>query len=307
MKLYHLLLRLFIFSLFIASCKNTSNDFSEIEGFNLPEGAVSDGKFIYISNVGKDFKPLDKDGDGFISKLSLDGKILELKFLPQNGKLDSPKGMAIVNNVLYVTDIDKILGFDLTDQKKTFELNFEAEKTLLLNDLTAKDSSVLFVSAMDIHKIFQVNISDTPKYSWLRITPEIKKPNGLFWDEANKKLYLGMFGREDNANGSKGDIGFISFDNDQQASYTELTSYQGNIDGLALVGNKLFFTDWLAYGKDGKQGTLKMLDLNTKAVKDVIENKIDGAGDFYLDEKKSTVWIPKMRDNKLLIKKIKLN
>ena len=46
---------------------------------------------------------------------------------------------------------------------------------------------------------------------------------------------------------------------------------------------------------------------NTKEVKDVIEDKIDGAGDFYFDEKKSTVWIPKMRENKLLIKKIKLN
>jgi hypothetical protein len=306
MKLNHLIRALFILCLFMSSCKKNDKDFIETEGFNLPEGAVSDGKFIYISNVGKEFKPLDRDGDGFISKLSLDGKILELKFLPQSGKLDSPKGMAIVNNVLYVTDIDKVLGFDLSNQKKAFELNFDSEKTLLLNDLTAKDSNALFVSAMDINKIFQVNISDTPTYDWVRIIPEIKKPNGLFWDAPNQKLYLGMFGREDNANGNKGDIGYISFDSTQQAAYTELTSYQGNIDGLALTGNQLLFTDWLAYGKDGKQGTLKVLDLNTKEVKDVIENRIDGAGDFYFDEKESTVWIPKMRENKLLIKKIEL-
>jgi hypothetical protein len=299
----------FIFALFIISCKNINNDSVEIEGFAFPEGAISDGKFIYISNFGKEFKPLDKDGDGFISKLSFEGKVLELNFLagPGNNQLNAPKGMAIMNNVLYVTDVDRILGFDLADKKKIFELNFEAEKTSLLNDLTVKDKNTLFVSAMDIHKIFQVNISDTPSYDFVNVNPEIKMPNGLCWDPVNRKLYLGMFGRKNNANGSRGDIGYIYFENDRQPAYTELSNYQGNIDGVTLVGNKLLFTDWLAYGKDGKKGTLKVLDLDTKVIKDVIQDRVDGAGDFYFDEKKSMVWIPKLRENKLLIKKINLN
>jgi hypothetical protein len=307
MKINFLLFQFILSSLLFTACKSTNNDSSEIEGFNLPEGAISDGNFIYISNVGKEFKPLDKDGDGFISKLSLDGKMIELKFLPAKGGMDSPKGMAIVNNVLYVTDIDKIIGFDLSDKRKKMELNFMQEKTLLLNDLTVKNDSTLFVSGMDINKIFKVNISDTPWYNIVNVSPDIKKPNGLCWDQANNRLYLGMFGREDNANGSKGDIGYISFINEQQPAYTELTSYQGNIDGVTLVGDKLLFTDWLAFGKDGKEGALKVLDLNTKVIKDVIDNRIDGPGDFYFDEKKSTIWIPKMRENKLLIKKINLN
>jgi hypothetical protein len=307
MKTYRLLFHFVVFLFILTSCKPANSDFSEVEGFNLPEGAISDGNYIYISNVGKEFKPLDKDGDGFISKLSLDGKILELKFLPSEGTLDSPKGMAIINNVLYVTDIDKIIGFDVSDKKKKFELDFMKEKTLLLNDLTVKNDSTLFVSGMDINKIFKVSISDTPSYSLVNLSAPLKKPNGLCWDQANNKLYLGMFGREEDGNGSKGDIGYISFANEDQPSYTELTGYQGNIDGVTVCGNKLIFTDWLAFGKDGKQGTMRMLDLTTKEIKEVIDNRIDGAGDFYFDEKKSTVWIPKMRENKLLIRKINLN
>ncbi len=268
-----------------------------IDGFSLPEGAVSDGQFIYISNVGKNFKPLDKDGDGFISKLTPDGKIVALHFLPSSDTLNSPKGMAVINHILYVTDIDRIVGYNLSNKKKVYDLSFAQEGTQLLNDLAVRDDHTLFVSAMDIDKIFVVTV-DTPAYTLMKLDQPIKKPNGLFWDASTRKLYLGMFGREGNANGKKGDIGVISFDKGYP-QYNQLSDYQGNIDGVLVMDNTLFFTDWLAYGPS--KGTLRSMDLTTKEVKDVIDEKIDGSGDFYFDEKTGNVWIPMMKENKVLI------
>ena len=74
------------------------------------------GDFIYVSNVNGD--PTAKDGNGYISKLYKSGEVCTNKFIEG---LNAPKGMVIVNEVLYVTDIDKVLGFEVNSGKKTFE------------------------------------------------------------------------------------------------------------------------------------------------------------------------------------------
>ena len=51
---------------------------------------------IYVSNISN--HPFKKDGSGFISKVDLDGKIVELNWV---GKLNAPKGLTIVNDKLY--------------------------------------------------------------------------------------------------------------------------------------------------------------------------------------------------------------
>ncbi|MFN6946527.1 MAG: hypothetical protein ACK4ND_16390 [Cytophagaceae bacterium] len=264
-----------------------------ILGFALPEGTLADQGSIYISNVGKEFKPLDKDGDGFISKLTSDGEIVDMRFLPVRDTLHSPKGMGVANNVLYVTDIDRIKGYDLDSRKKVFDLDFSEEKTLLLNDITIKNDSILYVSAMDIDKVYEVNLS-TPSFKEII---SLKKPNGLYWDRPNEKLYVGMFGREEGGNGERGDIGVITFENDK-ATYTELSSHQGNIDGLHLKGNKLIFTDWLSRGE---HGGIQILDLASGEISDLTEHQINGPGDLYYDSSKNRLWIPKMRENKVLM------
>src|SRR5690554_3013505 len=91
---------LILFTITLFSCnenkkeqkKEIEKEVLELEGFSLPEGVTSDGKFFYISNVGVEFNPMDKDEDGFISRVNNNGEINELRFLPKEGKLHSPKG-----------------------------------------------------------------------------------------------------------------------------------------------------------------------------------------------------------------------
>ena len=65
------------------------------EGIQTPESVCYDptSKVLFVSNIGTG-GPTGKDGDGFISQLGLDGKVLALKWVTG---LDAPKGMRLPN------------------------------------------------------------------------------------------------------------------------------------------------------------------------------------------------------------------
>jgi hypothetical protein len=103
-------------------------EFHIASGRNAMIGKFSTGTALATCLVGlqlaiapasaKDFgaalKPADKDGKGKITKVSLDGKILDDGFLPAKGQvLNKPKGIWIVGDHLWVTDIDSVWEFDL--------------------------------------------------------------------------------------------------------------------------------------------------------------------------------------------------
>ena len=91
-----------------------------VSGFAFPESVAYDpkAKVLYMGQFGSELKPAEKDGKGKISKLSLDGKILEDRFLPAPGEtLHKPKGIWVRGERLWVTDIDAVWIFDLKSRK----------------------------------------------------------------------------------------------------------------------------------------------------------------------------------------------
>jgi hypothetical protein len=66
-----------------------------IPGFVFPESVGCDtaAKVLYVGNFGgTELKPGEKDGKGFISKVGLDGKMIEQRFLPASGEVfNKPK------------------------------------------------------------------------------------------------------------------------------------------------------------------------------------------------------------------------
>jgi hypothetical protein len=91
-----------------------------ITGFTHAESIGCDpaNNAFYASEFGSKLAPLEKDGAGYISKWSLDGKLTEKKFLPAAGeKMDKPKGIWVQGNRLWTTDIDSVWIFDLTTKK----------------------------------------------------------------------------------------------------------------------------------------------------------------------------------------------
>lgn len=97
----------------------------------------STGK-IYTSNIiGQN--PLEKDGKGSISIIGTDGSIIEQDWVTG---LNAPKGMAISNGHLYVTDIDELVEIDLESGEITNKWTVEGAQ--FLNDAAAHDGVVYF-------------------------------------------------------------------------------------------------------------------------------------------------------------------
>ena len=84
-------------------------------GFATPESVLHDttDDVYLVSNING--MPLGEDGNGFISRLSPDGEVLDLMWIDgadAGTTLNAPKGMAIDGDMLYVTDINCVRMFD---------------------------------------------------------------------------------------------------------------------------------------------------------------------------------------------------
>jgi DNA-binding beta-propeller fold protein YncE len=100
----------------------------EASGFKQPESVVFDraAGAIYVSNVNGD--PMKKDGNGFISKLGPDGKVVTMEWVKG---LDSPTGLALANGKLYAADVDRIAEIDIA--KGEIIKRYEAPGSKFLN------------------------------------------------------------------------------------------------------------------------------------------------------------------------------
>lgn len=257
-----------------------------IEGFSSPESTIVNKSDLYVSNVGKELKPTLKDGDGFISKLDVNGKIKELHFIDG---LDAPKGMGIVGNTLFVADINTLRGFDLSTKKEVFNVVFEGVN--FLNDITVKDSNTLFIGASDKSAIYEVNISDK---SYKKLMDFIVT-NGLFYEDGI--LYAAQLGSStQNMFDGKGKLYKIDLKDNNKL--TQLGTFEGVLDGVTKVGNKVYVSDW---GNAKKTGIIRIYDLKTE-IESVLEAELFmGAADFWIDEKSKKIFMPQMIGSKVTI------
>src|SRR5688572_22605966 len=78
--------------------------------FANPESVLpsADGTFFYVSNVAGEGGA--KDGNGFISRLAIDGTLLEREWSKDD--LDAPKGLALADGRLYVSDVTQLVVLD---------------------------------------------------------------------------------------------------------------------------------------------------------------------------------------------------
>jgi hypothetical protein len=257
-----------------------------IEGFSSPESTIVNKNDLYVSNVGKELKPTLKDGDGFISKLTLDGKIEKLHLIDG---LNAPKGMGIIDNTLYVADIDTLRGFDLQTKKEVFNVVFEGVN--FLNDITIKDSNTLFIGASDTSAIYEVDIS---KKSYKKLM-DFTVTNGLFYEDGI--LYAAQLGSTtQNMFDGKGKLYQIDLKNNNKL--TQLGTFEGVLDGVHKLGNKVYVSDW---GNAKKTGIIRVYDLQTKKESVLEAELFMGAADFWIDKKSKKVFMPQMIGNKVSI------
>ncbi|MBT8397109.1 MAG: hypothetical protein HKO65_19790, partial [Gemmatimonadetes bacterium] len=172
-------------------------------GFSTPESALHDdvADVYLVANINGN--AAEKDGNGFISRVSPGGEVTELKWIDGAAPgvtLDAPKGMAIVADTLFVTDIDCIRRFHRITGEPYKELCLEG--ATFLNDLTSTRRGDLYFSDSGTAGApgavyFLRQTADVPQKVVLADGTvlegeELGGPNGVFADR--RGLYVATFG-----------------------------------------------------------------------------------------------------------------
>ena len=180
----------FIFILLIIFLESVSA--FEVQGLKTPESFIADPSIgnYFISNINGG-GPGGKDDDGFITKLDKDGKAINLAFVDGKNKditLNAPKGLDIIGNVIYVSDIDFVRGFDKETGKLLHDLDFKAFNPSSLNDLTHDSQGNLYVSDWIGNFIFKIETRNNHKVSVVAKGNTLGGPNGLNIHPKTNKL-----------------------------------------------------------------------------------------------------------------------
>jgi outer membrane protein assembly factor BamB len=133
---------------------------------------------LYVANIAGD--PGQKDGNGSIAKVTLDGKVENAAWVKG---LDAPKGMGIANGKLYVADIDQIREIDLTSGAIT--KSYPVTGAQFLNDVTVDAGGKIYVSDMNTGKIILLENGTVSEY----LTDQ-DHPNGLLAEDGRILMAL---------------------------------------------------------------------------------------------------------------------
>lgn len=254
----------------------------EAKGLAQPESVVQDPATdaLYVSNINGAI--MQKDGNGFIAKLSPDGKLIEREWVKG---LNSPTGLAVFDRKLYVADVDQLVEINIASGETVNR--YEAKGASFLNDVATDAEGIVYASDTPTNTIWR--LKDGSFEPWLT-NDALNGPNGLLVQ--GDKLIVASFGKMPSEGQKQELAGLLSVNlEDQAVSKLGNGEPVGNLDGLELLKPGVYLvTDWAAgalYRIDAKGKAERLIDLN------------QGSADLtYLADKK-TVLIPMMLDNSL--------
>jgi sugar lactone lactonase YvrE len=262
-----------------------------VDSLQGPEAARWDPeqKVWFVSNINGN--PSGKDNNGFIARVSPDGKVDSLKFIA-GGRggvtLNAPKGMAIVGDTLWVADIDYVRGFN----RKTGKLvsNIRVPGAKFLNDVAvgpdgiyATDTGVEFTPDGQtkhpgpdaVYRIAARRVTTAMKFDGQ------PGPNGLTWDSAGSRFIIVPF--QDNA---------ISAWAPGDSTPQKIGEGPGMQDGIETFGGGRFLvTSWA----DSSLSVLSEGKLTR------IAGGLPGGADLGYDRESGRVAVPQLTENKVTI------
>jgi sugar lactone lactonase YvrE len=163
-----------------------------LDSLQAPEAARFDPELgvYFVANING--KPLGKDGNGYISRITRDGQVDSLKFIAggRGGvKLDAPKGMAIKGDTLWVADIDAARAFDKRSGKPITTVSL-ANEAKFLNDAAVGPDGAIYFTDTGTNRVFRVADG---KATVALDFKDLQGPNGITWDSAASKFVIVPF------------------------------------------------------------------------------------------------------------------
>ncbi len=181
--------------------------------FRMPESVLYDPKraMLYVSNFDQ-FNTGQSVPEQFISRLAPDGKILDLKWI--NG-LHNPSGMALFNDILYVTDRKGFIRIQ-PDRAEVIDRT-DIPGAAFLNDIAVDDHGTVYISDTRKNTVWRWQADSCT--AWLTY-PQVEGPNGLFIHQGRLLV------------GNSGDGCLKSFDLKSKAMIVIARLGSGIIDGI---------------------------------------------------------------------------
>ena len=237
--------------------------------------ADADGNVLYVSNMNSNMPA--NSGNGFISKLDMEGNIIELKWAEG---LNGPKGMGISGGNLFVADNDELVKIDLGTGEILEKVKIEGNPGL--NDVTVGDDGSVYTSGYTANIIYKVK--DGVVESVFE-GEDGENFNGLLW-EPDRMMLITSTGSTFKA------IDWAT------KNVTVFATDLGHGDGIVPIGNGDYITsDWRGrvfyIPNDGDPITL----LDTR------EEEVNAADiDYIADE--NMLFVPTFYDNRLKAYKV---
>jgi len=253
-----------------------SKKWETLAQFKVPESVCYDParNVIYVSNISGTAG--EKDGNGFISKVSPEGQIIALEWVTG---LNSPLGMGISGDFLYVSDIDRVVKIDIVKGKVTGETAIPG--AILLNDVATGKDGTVYVSDSRGNALYKIS---NGKQELFVKSDKLIGPNGLYVE--GNRLLAGLKDR------------MISIDL-KTHEISDKISDTGGIDGIAPDGNGSYLiSDW--------SGNVHLVNAGQPKVSllDTTPQKINAADIDYVISKKLLL-VPTFNDNRVMAYELK--
>jgi DNA-binding beta-propeller fold protein YncE len=254
----------------------------ETKGFAQPESVVIDPATgaIYVSNIAG--AVMQKDGNGFISKLNGSGRLVTRQWVKG---LNSPTGLGLHDRTLYVADVDQLVEINAASGE--ILQRYLAKGAILLNGVAVDADGAVYVSDTPTNTIWR--LKDGSFEPWLA-NDKLNGPNGLLVQ--GDTLIVASLGKIPGVGQKKEIAGLWQISlKDQALSPVGKGDPIGNLYGIELAQPGVYLvTDWA-------DGALYRVDSKGKA--DMLIDLHQGSADLtYLPDKKIAL-IPLMLDNSL--------
>jgi len=254
----------------------------EAKGLANPESVVYDAvtDVLYVTNVNGPV--MQKDRNGFITRLKPDGSILEKRWVEG---LNSPAGIALRDRTLFVADVDQLV--EISAASGGVVKRHKANGAIFLNGVAIAEDGTVYVSDTPMNTIWR--LKDGAFEPWFA-DDALNGPNGLLVE--GDALIVASFGRMPSEGQTQETAGLILVNiEDQSIKPFGKGEPIGNLDGIAPLAPGVYLvTDWAA-------GALYEIDKSGK-VKELIDLN-QGSADLTYLPKAGTVLIPMMLDNTL--------
>jgi len=210
------------------SVQDSTDIVTTIEGFQGPEAVRydPDQDHYFVSNFNG--PGVERDANGFISKVSPEGSIDVLRFMvgTENNPMHAPRGMYITGDTLWAADADGIHGFNRMTGDQIAFIDFTSFEPGFLNDVVQGADGALYVTDTGNSAVYKIE-NGTPS----AVVDSLPyPPNGITIDSGDR-LILAPW---------DGGLTFYNL-TDEDPGYTDYINAEngGNFDGIEFVNGRM--------------------------------------------------------------------